>query len=116
MLGILHGNVQVHVKTNLQAAYIIKAFQFLWEGILKEYRISSKLHRLQGHSAKCLHESIYTLRSFNHVAQIGRQHFIIHTFRTFKFLSWCHLPDIQELDKQFMRDSLYVSKIKEKPS
>lgn len=57
--------------TCLQAAYIIKAFEFLREGIFEEHRIGPKLDRFQRHSTERLCKSIDALRPFDHVPQIG---------------------------------------------
>jgi hypothetical protein len=76
---------------DLQAANIVKAFQFFWEWIFEEYGICSKLDRLQGHPAECFGKSVHALGPFDHVPQIRRQHLVVHTLGTLELLPWGHL-------------------------
>lgn len=79
-------NIQNAAK--LEAANIVEAFEFFGEIVFEQNRISSKFDRFQWHRSIYSRESIDALGPFNHMIDIGRQHFRICAFGTLELLAW----------------------------
>lgn len=78
------------IHRSLQAADIIESFQLLREVVLEQHGICTELDGAQRHPTVDAGESIDTGGPFQHVVEVGRQHFRVGAFGAFEFLARRH--------------------------
>lgn len=97
-LRLIQQKVLVDEKVRSETAHIVESFEFFGEIVFKQNGISSEFDGFQRHGPVDSRESIDTLGPFNHMIDIGRQHFRICAFGALEFFAW------NDLDRWFFCD------------